>query len=334
MNDINKNTNKIIEILIFLLMTWSCMTIILMILLGTHIWTNKPEKYNSTTNPIENINLTQREKNIIKQSHDIISKYEECDLITIIPEHTYLVDCQKNITITIPALILIKRKGRIGPEFTLDQYKQEAFREIASSSAKAVIYDDFLKEELKEIPSDAVIADIGTGYGGMLGGLSKIVPHGTIYATDLTENSVLFVNWKTLLYIRDFYYYKHDEENEKGSNSLTQIIPIIGTLEKTNLPPDSIDIVFMQNLHAFCKKPQNEDEKNIQINFLQSVIDSLKIDGQIIIIDSSSHPIPPHKNYEEFVNFFTSFENLKLVSEKVHPDNSEWFILRFIKTSY
>ena len=141
------------------------------------------------------------------------------------------------------------------------------------------------------IPKGAVVADIGAGSGYMTVRMAKIVgPEGKVYANDI-QLGMLDLLRKNV---------------EKAK--LTNVVPVLGTVEDPRLPPGTIDLALMVDVYHEFSQPQA---------MLQKIRESLKPDGQLVLLEYRAEdprvPIrPEHKMTRDQVKLEIEHEGFTL----------------------
>jgi ubiquinone/menaquinone biosynthesis C-methylase UbiE len=137
-------------------------------------------------------------------------------------------------------------------------YAQEPeARQIAQERTSAEADTPKLVDVLGLKPGMAV-ADIGTGGGAMAVVLGKWIGSGRVYATDITERA-----------LRTTREYAKKE-------GLTNVTVIEGGADRTNLPAECCDAVFLRNVYHHVTEIAA---------FNKSLLESLKAGGRLAIID-------------------------------------------------
>jgi SAM-dependent methyltransferase len=108
------------------------------------------------------------------------------------------------------------------------------------------------------VTANAVVADIGAGTGYYSFKLSAKVPQGTVYAVEIQEEMIQYL------------------QNKKSSlkDSIVEIIK--GSDRSPNLPDNSIDLAIMVDVYHELEFPQE---------MLQAIRKSLKRDGKLLLIE-------------------------------------------------
>jgi ubiquinone/menaquinone biosynthesis C-methylase UbiE len=124
------------------------------------------------------------------------------------------------------------------------------------------------------IPKGATVADIGAGSGYMTALLARRVgPGGKVYANDIQ------VRMLDLL------------RRNIAQQKLTNVEPVLGTIDDPKLPADAIDLALMVDVYHEFSEPQK---------MLRGIRSALKADGRMALIEyrgeDPSIPIrPEHK---------------------------------------
>jgi ubiquinone/menaquinone biosynthesis C-methylase UbiE len=117
---------------------------------------------------------------------------------------------------------------------------------------------DRLVELLKLKPGDKV-ADVGAGTGYISERLSKKVgPAGKVYATDIQQEMLDLLG-----------------EKMKAKN-IANIVPVLGTIENSKLPADTLDLVIMVDVYHEFSHPYE---------MLASIRDALKPGGRVAFVE-------------------------------------------------
>jgi ubiquinone/menaquinone biosynthesis C-methylase UbiE len=109
-----------------------------------------------------------------------------------------------------------------------------------------------------QLPKTGVIADIGAGTGYYTFKLAPKVPDGKVYAVEIQDEMVKIIN-----------------ERKKRLN-ISNIEVIKGGFKSPNLPESSVDLAIMVDVYHEFEYP---------VEMLQSIRQSLKKDGKILLIE-------------------------------------------------
>ncbi len=131
---------------------------------------------------------------------------------------------------------------------------------------------DEVVENMNLRPTD-VVADIGAGSGYFTFRIAAKVPQGKVLAVDIQPEMLAMVEARRL--------------NENVSN----VEGVLGDLQTTNLPPDSVDVAFLVDAYHEFSHPYE---------MMQSIYTALKPGGRLILVEyrgeDRSVPIRPlHK---------------------------------------
>lgn len=164
--------------------------------------------------------------------------------------------------------------------------------------------------ELFELKSGQHIADIGVGSGYHTRRIAPIVgTSGQVYAVDIQPEML------TIL------------KQNLDAEGITNVTPILGEIEDTNLPADQIDMAFMVDVYHECSHPYE---------MIQSICEALKPGGRLILVEYRKEddwvPIKPlHKMTEAQARREMEPHPLKWV--KTDSDSLPWqHVIVFEKT--
>ncbi len=148
-------------------------------------------------------------------------------------------------------------------------------------------------ENLGLDPTD-VVADIGAGSGYFTFLLAPLVPEGKVISVDIQEEMLRFVEAKKKL--------------RKAPNVET----LLGTLEDTRLPENSVDLVLMVDAYHEFSHPRE---------MMQSIVRGLRPGGQVVLLEYRGEDPevaikPLHKMTREQVVKEMEAVGLKLVGSK------------------
>lgn len=124
-----------------------------------------------------------------------------------------------------------------------------------------------------DLPEDAVIGDIGAGSGYFSFLLAPLVPKGKVVAVDIQQEMLDFI------------------EAKKKLKKVANIETLLGTIEDTRLPKDSVDLVILVDAYHEFSHPREMAE---------SIVNGLKPGGRMVLLEyrgeDPSVPIKPlHK---------------------------------------
>jgi ubiquinone/menaquinone biosynthesis C-methylase UbiE len=112
---------------------------------------------------------------------------------------------------------------------------------------------------LLKIRRDSVVADVGAGSGFMTERLATIVgPGGRVYANDIQPGML------------DLLRQRIDRKR------LTNVIPVLGTVDDPKLPMNALDLVLMVDVYHEFSAPQA---------MLQRVRESLRPGGRLVLLE-------------------------------------------------
>jgi len=144
-----------------------------------------------------------------------------------------------------------------------------------------------------QVAPDAVIADIGAGTGYYTFKLAPKVPKGKVYAVEIQDEMIDAIN----------------EKKKKLNNNNVEVIK--GTFTSPNLPSNSVDLAIMVDVYHELEFP---------VEMLQSIKNSLKKDGQLLLIEYKGEDPkvairPLHKTTVAQLNKELGANGFKLVYE-------------------
>ena len=144
-----------------------------------------------------------------------------------------------------------------------------------------------------KIPKGAAVADVGAGSGYMSIRMAKIVgPEGKVYANDI-QLGMLDLLRKNV---------------EKAK--LTNVTPVLGTVNDPRLPADSLDLILMVDVYHEFSQPQA---------MLQKMREALKSTGRLVLLEYRAEDpavpiLPEHKMTREQVKLEVEHEGFKLAT--------------------
>lgn len=126
---------------------------------------------------------------------------------------------------------------------------------------------------------DQVVADIGAGTGYFAFRMAQLLPEGKVLATDIQPEMLAIM------------------EQRKQQTGISNVETVLGTIENTGLPPDSVDAVLLVDAYHEFSHP---------FEMMQSIYNALKPGGRLFLVEyraeDDSVPIRPlHKMSEEQV---------------------------------
>jgi ubiquinone/menaquinone biosynthesis C-methylase UbiE len=170
---------------------------------------------------------------------------------------------ERRITMQRLAVLAIATLVTVSPAWAQEPDAKQIAQERASAEADAPKLVDVLG-----LKPGMAVADIGTGGGAMAVVLGKWIGSGRVYATDITERA-----------LRTTREYAKKE-------GLTNVTVIEGGAERTNLPAECCDALFLRNVYHHVTGIQA---------FNKSLLASLKPGGRLAIIDFAARkgsPLP------------------------------------------
>ncbi|MEO7960610.1 MAG: class I SAM-dependent methyltransferase [Ginsengibacter sp.] len=118
---------------------------------------------------------------------------------------------------------------------------------------------------------NSVVADIGAGTGYYTFAISKKVPNGKVYAVDIQDEMIRYLNEK------------------KNTGNVKNVEVIKGTEKSPILPDNSIDLTIMVDVYHELEYPHE---------MLQEIKKALKPEGKVLLLEyraeDESIPIKPH----------------------------------------
>ena len=106
-------------------------------------------------------------------------------------------------------------------------------------------------------PTD-VVADIGAGSGYFTFRIAAMVPQGKVLAVDIQPEMLAMV------------------EARKLSENVSNVEGVLGDLQSTNLPPDSVDVAFLVDAYHEFSHPYE---------MMASIFTALKPGGRLILVE-------------------------------------------------
>lgn len=137
-------------------------------------------------------------------------------------------------------------------------------------------------------PTD-VVADVGAGSGYFAFRIAEKVPEGKVLAVDIQPEMLAMI------------------EERKTADDIDNVEGVLGALDSTNLPPNSVDLAFMVDVYHEFSHPRE---------MMQSIFDALKSGGRLVLVEyraeDESVPIRPlHKMTQDQVKLEMSVFDLQ-----------------------
>ena len=168
--------------------------------------------------------------------------------------------------------------------------------------------DPDLAVRLLRIARGSTVADIGAGSGYFTLRLARAVGNtGTVYATDI-QPGMLELLQKNL-----------------ARTKLTNVIPVLGTVDDPKLPAGSLDLALMVDVYHEFSQPQL---------MLQRIRDALKPGGRLALIEYRAEDpdvpiLPDHKMTKAQVKLEVEHEGFK--QTRVYDDLPRQHLIVFTK---
>jgi len=116
---------------------------------------------------------------------------------------------------------------------------------------------DAVVENMTLQPTD-VVADIGAGSGYFTFRIAAKVPQGKVLAVDIQPEMLAMV------------------EARKLTENVSNVEGVLGDLQSTNLPPDSVDVAFLVDAYHEFSHPYE---------MMESIFTALKPGGRLILVE-------------------------------------------------
>jgi ubiquinone/menaquinone biosynthesis C-methylase UbiE len=161
---------------------------------------------------------------------------------------------------------------------------------------------------LLRVQRGSTVADIGAGSGYMTVRLAKAVgPMGKVYANDIQPGMLQLL------------------QGAVAKAKLTNVVPVLGTLDDPRLPPASIDLAIMVDVYHEFSEPQK---------MLAGIRDALKPGGRLALFEYRAEdpdvPIrPEHKMTKAQVKLELEHEGFK--QQRVYDDLPRQHLIVFTK---
>jgi ubiquinone/menaquinone biosynthesis C-methylase UbiE len=124
--------------------------------------------------------------------------------------------------------------------------------------------------ELLGLAPNAVVADIGAGSGTLSIPIAQRIPAGRVYAVDIQQEMLDLVRERT------------------AALGVTNVAPILGTIEDARLPADSVDVVLLVDAYHEFSHPKE---------MLDSIHRALHVGGRFVLVEYRANdprvPIKP-----------------------------------------
>jgi len=126
---------------------------------------------------------------------------------------------------------------------------------------------------------EEVVADIGAGTGYFSLRIAEKVPEGRVYAVDVQSEMLELL------------------EQRIGEQGIENVVPVLGTPTRPNLPPSSIDVALMVDAYHEFSHPRE---------MMEEIVESLKPGGRVVVVEYRAEdptiPVKPvHRMSEEQV---------------------------------
>jgi protein-L-isoaspartate O-methyltransferase len=168
--------------------------------------------------------------------------------------------------------------------------------------------DPDLAVRLLRLPRGATVADIGAGSGYMTVRLAKAVgPTGKVYANDLQPGMLQLLE-KTI-----------------ARERLTNVVPVLGTVDDPRLPDATIDLAIMVDVYHEFSEPQR---------MLQRIRTALKPGGRLVLLEYRAEDpdvpiLPDHKMTKAQVKLEVEHEGFK--QQRVYDDLPRQHLIVFTR---
>ena len=155
--------------------------------------------------------------------------------------------------------------------------------------------------DLLELKSGENVADIGAGSGYYTRRMARQVgPDGKVFAVDIQPEMLEILT------------------NKLAQSGITNVVPVLGTIQDPKLEPESVDVVFMADVYHEFSHPYE---------MMESISRALKPNGRVIFVEyrkeDPSVPIKElHKMSEDQVR--KEMEPHPLKWEKTVSDRLPW----------
>jgi ubiquinone/menaquinone biosynthesis C-methylase UbiE len=161
---------------------------------------------------------------------------------------------------------------------------------------------------LLRIQRGSTAADIGAGSGYMTVRLARSVgPQGKVYANDIQPGMLDLL------------------QRQVARAKLTNVIPILGTIDDPKLPPESIDLAIMVDVYHEFSEPQK---------MLQKIREALKPGARLVLFEYRAEDpdvpiLPDHKMTKAQVKLEVEHEGFKQL--RVYDDLPRQHLIVFTR---
>jgi ubiquinone/menaquinone biosynthesis C-methylase UbiE len=168
--------------------------------------------------------------------------------------------------------------------------------------------DPDLAIRLLRIQRGSTAADIGAGSGYFTLRLARAVgDKGKVYATDIQQGMLDLL------------------QKNIARTKLTNIVPVVGTVDDPNLPTDTLDLALMVDVYHEFSQPQR---------MLQRIREALKPGGRLVLIEYRAEDpdvpiLPDHKMTKAQVKLEVEHEGFK--QSRVYDDLPRQHLIVFTK---
>ncbi len=168
--------------------------------------------------------------------------------------------------------------------------------------------DPDLALRLMKIARGSTVGDVGAGSGYITVRLAKSVgPTGRVYASDIQQGMLDLL------------------QKNVAKAKVTNVTPVLGTIDDPKLPADSLDLVIMVDVYHEFSEPQK---------MLQRIRESLKSGGRLVLLEYKAEdaniPIQPlHKMTKAMVKLEVEHEGFKQL--RVYDDLPWQHLIIFTK---
>ena len=253
---------------------------------------------------VSNKVISKNKKTILAQPLPTKETVQPTAMITVIPAQK--IRSKNGKIIKLKELVLCPESVE---GISIDVFRQDANLTI-SEKKRDIIREGAVKEftDFINLQKGEYIADIGTGLGNYVLAFSEEVgPSGKIIASDINPNCEIYGRWKLNTTLYSGLYEKQLKGKNIGRNIQFQ------TNRRNNIDlKTKVDVVTLLNVHLFNHATKLSPESiNTNREIALSIINSLKADGRIIIIDyyKAGHKnLPFKKALKQTIGYFPNCE--------------------------